>query len=173
MLDVIPSRGLMDTPVFLLVLLGVPLLMIGLVSLFAFQLTAQEDPDSLFEGENTERADVPMKVAIGSAVLAMIGGFFFALAFVGKVSLGWLFVAWIFWAPVVRVLHRSKRKPRPPVSEDDDVPLKRAIPDLVAIAAAAALYGAWAGGAISANAFFAGIAVFIAVRVLLNRRSRR
>ncbi len=131
----------MDTLVLILAVLGVPILMIGLVSLLAFQLTAQEDPESLFDRENTGSAYVPMKVVIGIAALAMIGGFFFALAFVGEVTLGWLFVAFAFWAPLVRVLHRPKRKPRPRVSEDEDVPLKRAIPGLIVAAAVGALWG--------------------------------
>ena len=52
----------------MLAIVGAPILMIGVLSLIALQLTAAEDPDSLFEGESTGGADVPVKVAIASAV---------------------------------------------------------------------------------------------------------
>lgn len=157
----------------ILAVVGTPILMIGLVWLVALQLRAEHDPDSLFEGESTGGADVPMKVAIGSAVLAMIGGFCLSLAFVGELSLGWLFIAWVFWTPVFHLLYRPQRKSRPLVTENDDVPLKQAIPRLVTVLAFGALIGAKVAGAIGANVFFVGAGVFLAALALLNRRKPR
>jgi len=155
----------------MLVLLAAPILTIALVALLALPVIAEHDPDVLFDGESAGGAAVPIKVAIAGAVLAMFGGFLFAWAFVREVSLGWLFVAWAFWAPAFHLLLRPKRKPRPP--EMEDVPWKRAIPRLVLVIAFGALLGAKIARAISANVFWVGLGVSMAVLVLLNRLERR
>jgi len=155
----------------MLALLVVPLLFAGFVALLALPLIAEHDPDVLFDGENSNLTDVPIKVAIAGALLAMCGGFFFAWTFVGELSLGWLFLAWVFWAPAFRLLLCPERKPKPP--EMEDVPWKQAIPRLAVVLVFGALIGATVAGAISANAFFAGLGVCAAALLLLNRLQRR
>ena len=165
------SDGFAGGLMLMLALLAAPILMIGLVTLLALPVIAEHDPDVLFDGKSGGAADVPIKVAIAGAALAMCGGFFFAWVFVGELSLGWLFLAWAFWAPAFHLLLRPNRKPRPPVL--DDLPWKRAIPRLALVLAFGAILGAKIAGAISANAFYIGLGVYAAALVILNRMERR
>lgn len=96
------SDGVAGGLLLMLALFVVPLLFAGFVALLALPLIAEHDPDVLFGGESSKLTDVPIKVAIAGALLAMCGGFFFAWTFVGELSLGWLFLAWVFWAPAFR-----------------------------------------------------------------------
>jgi hypothetical protein len=155
----------------MLALLVAPLLFAGFVALLALPLIAEHDPDVLFDGQNSNLTDVPIKVAIAGALLAMCGGFFFAWTFVGELSLGWLFLAWVFWAPAFQLLFRPTRKPKPP--EMEDLPWKHLVPRLVLVLVLGALIGAKVAGAISANEFFVGVGVYVGVLFLLKRFQRR
>jgi hypothetical protein len=160
------SDGFTVTLVVIFAVLGVPILMIGVVWLISLQLRAEHDPDSLVD-EST--GGVRTRVAIGGAVLAWIGGFCVHLAFVGELRLIWLFVAAAFLVPVFKIFRGPKPKPGPPVTDDDDIPWKKAIPRIVAVLALGALFGAMSAGAISTNEFFVGVGVYMVVLALLNR----
>jgi hypothetical protein len=95
-----------------------PILMVGLVAVLALPLIAEHDPDVLFGAESAKGAAVPIKVAVAGAVLALFGGFFFGCAFGEEPNVGWLFLAYAFWAPAFHLLLRPKREPRPPEVED-------------------------------------------------------
>jgi hypothetical protein len=153
----------------MLALMVAPILMAGFVALLALPLIAEHDPEVLF-GEETADGGVPKKAAIASALLAMCGGFCVALAFVGEMRLGWLFFAWIFWAPAFQLHFRPTKRPKPP--EVEGVPWKRAVPHLVLVVVLGALIGAKVAGAISANEFFVGVGVYVGVLFLLKRFQR-
>lgn len=153
----------------ILALIVAPILFAGFVALLALPLIAEHDPEVLFGGE-TNNNGVPKKVAIAGALLALCGGFCVAMAFAGDVRLGWLFFAWIFWAPAFQLLFRPTRKPKPP--EVEDVPWKHLVPRLALVLVLGALIGAKVAGEISANEFFVGVAVFLGVLFLLKRIQR-
>ncbi|MGB5694042.1 MAG: hypothetical protein WBM46_00185 [Polyangiales bacterium] len=164
------SDGAVTALLLMLALMVAPILMAGFVALLALPLIAEHDPEVLFGGETNDDG-VPKKVAIAGAVLALCGGFCVALAFVGEVHLGWLFFAWIFWAPAFQLLFRPTRKPKPP--EAEDVPWKHFVPRLALVLVLGALIGAKVAGAISANEFFVGVGVYVGVLFLLKRFQRR
>ena len=153
----------------MLALIAAPVLMAGFIAVLALPLIAEHDPEVLFGAEANDDG-VPKKVAIAAAVLALCGGFCVALAFVGEVRLGWLFFAWIFWAPAFQLLFRPTRKPKPP--EVEDVSWKHLVPRLALVLVLGALIGAKVAGEISANEFFLGVGVFLGVLFLLKRIQR-
>lgn len=153
-----------------LALIAAPVLMAGFVALLALPLIAEHDPEVLFGGETNDDG-VPKKVAVAGAALALCGGFCVALAFVGEGRLGWLFFAWIFWAPALQLLFRPRRKPKPP--EVEDVPWKKVVPRLALVLVLGALIGAKVAGRISAQDFFLGVGVYLGVVFLLKRFQRR
>ena len=164
------SDGAVTALLLMLALMVAPMLMAGFVALLALPLIAEHDPEVLFGGETADD-NVPKKVAIAGALLAMCGGFCVALAFVGEVHLEWLFFAWIFWAPAFQLLFRPTIKPKPPKVED--APWKRVISRLALLVVLGALIGAKVAGAISANEFFVGLGVYVGVLFLLKRFERR
>ena len=162
--------GVVSTVLWILALILAPILFAGFVALIALPLVAEHDPEVLF-GDETGDGGVPKKVVLASAVLAMCGGFCVALAFVGEVSLGWLFFAWIFLVPAFQLLFRPTRKPKAP--EIEEVPWKHLVPRLVLVLVFGAFVGAKVTGDISTNELFVGVGVFLGVLYLLKRFQQR